>query len=223
MAAGAKADPGIHRGPNQRDLAARVVHAVIAGLETGTFTPGQRLIEADLCLRCAVGRQPARIALQELKALGVVELVPNRGATIVRLSLAEGAKTLEVTEVLLDLAARSAARSISNGSSPTRLASALSEICAAADGAGADAFVTARRHFYTAVDACAGNPELTRLIAQVRVHVLRAQFGFASLWRQHAQELQAIGGAILAGDAELAGELSRAHVTGVRRHLENFD
>lgn len=219
----ANAEAAIRKGPSQRDLAARVVHAVIAGLETGIFSPGQRLVEADLCLRCAVGRQPVRIALQELRALGVADLIPNRGAVIVRLSVADAAKTLEVTEVLLDLAARSAAQNVARGGSPSRLANALAEMRAAADGAGADAFVTARRHFYTAVDACADNPELSRLIGQVRVHVLRAQFGFASLWRRHADELRAVGRAILDGDVELAGRLSRAHVIGVRRHLESFE
>lgn len=223
MAEHATLDRRADRAPNQRDQATRVVHAVIAGLETGRFAPGQRLIEADLCLRCGAGRQPVRLALQELRSLGVVELVPNRGATIVLLSVEEAAKTLEVTEVLLDLAARSAARNVSSGCDTTRLQRALAEMARAADEGGAVEFALARRHFYTAIDACADNPELSRLIGQVRVHVLRAQYGFVSLWRRHAAELQAVGRAVLAGDDALAGKLGRSHVKGVSAHLKSFE
>jgi len=208
------------RKASQIEIARFVAHGILSGLELGEILPGQRLVEADLCLRFGAGRQPVRIALQELAGRGVVEITPNRGAAIARLDVDEGIKTLEVTEILFDLAARSAARNIAAGASPDPLPEIAEEFEEALSAGGNPAFVAARRRFFGAIGEVSGNPELARLISQVRVHVLRAQFGFAAIWRRHARELGAISGAVLAGDERRAGELCRAHIQGVREHLE---
>jgi len=195
-----------------------IVRAVVDGLETGDFSPGARLVESELCLRFGIGRQAAREALQHLSARGIVDHAPNRGATIARLSRAEAAQTLEVTELLFGLASRSAARQIAGGASADPIATTVGELDASIE-TGAAAFTAARRHFFAALAATAGNAELSRLLEQVRVHILRAQFGFVALRREHARELAAIGRVVLAGDAETAETMSRKHVRGIREHL----
>lgn len=202
-----------------RNAALDVVHAVVSGLEFGDFSPGERLVESELCLRFGIGRQTAREALQHLSARGVVDLAPNRGATIARLSRAEAAQTLEVTELLFGLASRSAARRIADGAPADAILAAVDELDASLGATGPVAFTAARRHFFAALAATAGNAELSRLLEQVRVHVLRAQFGFVTLRRDHARELAAIGRVVQAGDAEQAETMSREHVRGIREHL----
>lgn len=210
------------KAPSQRGVASAVTTHVLVGLEAGEYMPGQRLVEADLCLRTGAGRQPVRIALQELSGLGVVTIAPNRGATIQCMTVEDARKTLDVTEMLLELAARSAAENVAAGRRCARLAAAVAELESILSAEAGEEYGAARREIFAALAQAAENPELLRLIKQVRVHVLRAQFGFAALWRGHAEELRDVGLAVLAGDAASASALSRAHVRGVKRHLEGF-
>lgn len=205
--------------PSSEDIA----RAVIQGLEAGEFAPGQRLVEADLCLRFGVGRQAVREALQRLRMVGVVDIVPNRGAHILHMTLEQAALTLEVTELLFGLAARTAARRIAAGAGTATLDHAIAELDACTDGtAAAPDYMRARRHLFAALAQIAENPELTRILDQTRVHVLRGQFGFASLRQDHARELAAIGRLVLAGDCAEAEAQARAHVERIRLHLERL-
>lgn len=199
-----------------------IARAVIQGLEAGEYAPGQRLVEADLCLRFGVGRQAVREALQQLKMVGVVDIVPNRGAHILHMTLEQAALTLEVTELLFGLAARTAARRIAGGAGTAALEQAVAELDACGDGAAAGDYMRARRHLFAALAQIAENPELTRILDQTRVHVLRGQFGFASLRPDHARELAAIGRLVLAGRTAEAERQARAHVERIRLHLERL-
>lgn len=200
--------------------AADVARAIVRGLESGGFAPGQRLIEADLCLRYSVGRNAVREALQRLASEGVVTLHRNRGAVIAELSLADAIQTLEVTELLAGLAARSAARAMVRPDARQRMAAVLDRVTDAARAGDSAGFADARRAFYATQIHIGGNAELTRIFPRVQVHVLRAQYGFAGMIAQHAADYAAIGAAILSGDAERAEALSRAHVRGVRQTLK---
>ena len=55
----------------------------------GEIAPGRRLNERELALRLDVSRTPFREAFKVLAAEGLLELLPNRGAIVARLS-AEG-------------------------------------------------------------------------------------------------------------------------------------
>lgn len=196
-----------------------IMHAIIEGLEVGEFSPGQRLIEAELSARFGAGRQLVRDALQQLQARGVVVIAPNRGATILRLTAQQAGDTLSVTEMLFGLVAETAAARIAEGTSASRVAAAIAGLEALESPPSPRAFVTARRRFFSALSATAGNDELSHLLRQVRVHVLRAQYGFLRLRAQHTDELVAVGKAILSADRAAAGELSRAHVRGLKETL----
>src|SRR5689334_15276811 len=63
---------------------------VIAGLRDmiveGELAAGARIPERVLCERFAVSRTPLREALKALASEGLVELLPNRGARVTRLT-----------------------------------------------------------------------------------------------------------------------------------------
>jgi DNA-binding GntR family transcriptional regulator len=48
----------------------------------GKYRPGDRILQDALCARFGVSRTPVREALRKLQAQNLVELIPNRGATI---------------------------------------------------------------------------------------------------------------------------------------------
>lgn len=209
--------------PNStKPSAAEIARRVIEGLEAGEFAPGQRMVEADLCLRFGVGRQIVREALQHLSAYGVVALEPNRGAHIIHVTRDEAVMTLELTELLFGLVSRSAARRIAAGTNASRLSQAINELVESTQSDDPADYMRARRHLFAALSNIAGNAELNRIMEQVRVHVMRAQFGFAAFKSDHAQELVEIGQTVMAGKSEEAEDMSRAYVRRIREFLQHI-
>jgi DNA-binding GntR family transcriptional regulator len=60
--------------------------SLTALIRDGVFAGGQPLRESQLAARIGVSRTPIREALRQLAAEGVVELRPNRGATLVEIN-----------------------------------------------------------------------------------------------------------------------------------------
>jgi GntR family transcriptional regulator, rspAB operon transcriptional repressor len=86
-------------------LARRISQEILDGV----FPPGTRLREVSLSERYAVSRTPVREALIILSTLGLVELLPNRGAKVLKLSGADISDVYLVRAVLEAEAARRAA------------------------------------------------------------------------------------------------------------------
>lgn len=81
---------------------------------TGTFAPGQRLVEAELSARFGLSRATVRAALVELDHEGLVERIAHRGARVRTLSLTEAIDITEVRMVLEGLCAHKAAENITD-------------------------------------------------------------------------------------------------------------
>ncbi|WP_428643233.1 GntR family transcriptional regulator [Roseibium sp.] len=66
---------------------------IATALETeivgGTLRPGEELKQGEIAERFSVSRIPVRDALQLLAARGLIDLVPNRRARVIRLTTAE--------------------------------------------------------------------------------------------------------------------------------------
>ena len=80
-----------------------------AGIMAGDYSPGQRLVEADLTRSLAVSRATIRTVLVRLKEEGLVDIEAKRGARVRSITLDEALKILRVREVLEGLAASLAA------------------------------------------------------------------------------------------------------------------
>jgi DNA-binding GntR family transcriptional regulator len=63
-------------------LADEIAFRIQAGILDGQFPPGTHLQQDELCTRFGVSRTPVREALRKLQATNLVDLVPNRGATV---------------------------------------------------------------------------------------------------------------------------------------------
>lgn len=70
----------------------------------GELAPGLRLTERVLCEELKVSRTPLREALKTLAGEGLVALLPNCGAMVTPMTLADTAQTFEVLRVLEGLA-----------------------------------------------------------------------------------------------------------------------
>lgn len=57
-------------------------HRIQEGIQSGRYPAGTRLKEVELAGELAMSRTPVREAIRQLERDGVVEVVPNRGATV---------------------------------------------------------------------------------------------------------------------------------------------
>ncbi|WP_329268567.1 GntR family transcriptional regulator [Streptomyces sp. NBC_01451] len=89
---------------------AQVVEAIREAILSGDYVPERRLVEADLSERFEVGRGAVRSALLQLDSEGLVERIPNRGARVRAVSLAEAIEITEVRMVVEALCAAKAAQ-----------------------------------------------------------------------------------------------------------------
>ena len=95
----------IDRSALHAEVAARLKEMII----DGSLAPGARLNERILCEELAVSRTPLREAFKMLAGAGLVELLPNRGAVVARMDLADIESTFAVIASLEGLAGELAA------------------------------------------------------------------------------------------------------------------
>src|SRR3954447_2534975 len=84
--------------PTVRSMVAQKLREAIM---SGTFKPGQRLIERELCELAGVSRPSIREALRLLEADGLVTIIPNRGVVVSKISFEE-AEQIYAARALLE-------------------------------------------------------------------------------------------------------------------------
>lgn len=92
-----------------------LVRAILTDIFHGKYRAGQRLVTDALASRFGVSHTPIREALIELGTTGVVNLLPNRGAVVRKVTARDVREVLQVRKVLECEAVRGAARRADRG------------------------------------------------------------------------------------------------------------
>lgn len=181
-----------------------VVRDIIRGLYEGRYVPGQRLIEAELTVVYGTSRSTIREALNRLTAMGVVELVGQRGGQICTLTVEEAVDTLIIAEGLLKIAARVAALRVERPGNRDRLLTALEQIkqCDPSRNFGESGLV--RDRFYSALTDISNVAGLARVLTSLRAHVVRVEYRNILLQADQYRYYKRIADAILAGNSKAA-------------------
>lgn len=217
------------------DQIARVLEQEI--LE-GRFNSDEHLQQDEVCRRFGVSRTPAREALRKLQALGLVELIPNRGALVRRPTLAE---LREVYQLRAELEAFAAELAAGNRAEEPRaeLARAQRELDALVPRIqdhelplAEDAPLAARlgehnERFHRVVHDMSGNTTLRRTIEDLQRRfpkdaVRLAVSTRAELERLYLEEHANILEAIERGNAERARTAMREHIRRSEEKLIEF-
>jgi DNA-binding GntR family transcriptional regulator len=225
-------DPDDGAAPGGRVHGATVAHVVERlrdDLLGRRFVPGQRLVEKELTDRFAVSRGPVREAFRRLAAEGLIELAPNRGALVRRLSQREMQDLFQIRCELEALAARLAALA-PEADRRERFAIDIAAIFKNARRHSA-AYMDENQRFHASVMRLAGNLQLSELCRRLRLPLIMAQVGDAltpDILAQSVAEHRLIAGAILdrdpqAADAAMRAHLSRAAAFAVARFTEAND
>jgi DNA-binding GntR family transcriptional regulator len=196
-----------------------VLERLRALILTGEYGPDERLIEEQLAERLGVSRTPVRQALTMLEAEGLVEITPNRGATVCSFSIEDVWDIYDLRAVLEGHAARRAAGRIER-----RELERLRELAREMEGLPGQfddheeeirALVALNQEFHGTIVEASGNRRLERLINRtVEIPLMFKAFYWYTLHERtisnhyHRQILEALEN----GDADRAEIIMREHV-----------
>lgn len=187
---------------------------VEAEIASGALRPGDSIDERSLSERFDVSRTPAREAIMQLAASGLVRISRRRGAVIAGASAEEAVAVMETLAALEAEAAALACRRIDAEERASLRAIHVESRAAAEAGDGA-AYVEHNARFHGCLYAAARNPYLADLLRKTR---LRMAFYHSSSLRQSDRALRsreehgAVIAAIEAGDPDRAAAAMREHI-----------
>ena len=98
----------------RRSLHGELVERLRDLITSGALAPGSKIQESTLCERFGVSRTPLREALKVLASEGIVTLLPNRGAVVSALTVAELEEVFPVMGALESLSGEIACRHITD-------------------------------------------------------------------------------------------------------------
>jgi DNA-binding GntR family transcriptional regulator len=179
------------------------------------FTSGTRLREKELCELTGVSRTSIREALCHLEAEKIIELIPNRGPIVARITRDGAQEVYEVRAALEGLAGRLFAMRATDAQVDDLRAVADAMVGAVASGDVAR-LVPLKDRFYDALFAGAGNSEAERMTGTLRARVtmLRSRtLSSPGRAQQTLDEIQAIVAAVTDRDPDRAESACRAHVS----------
>ncbi len=198
------------------DTVERVANHLKAQILEGSLVPGQRLISRDLMELLGVSRGSLREAFRRLAGERLVEVVPNRGATVRRLSAAEIVSLFQIREALEGQAARLAAECIDEAGNRKAFEAIVEEGEMLRERLDMQAFTIYNRAFHQAIVKLSGNTELALLIDRYQLAVFMAQLkqaiGAQAIILNSIDQHLVIAQAILAGDADGAYAAMKAHL-----------
>jgi len=200
---------------DHRSLRETVVDALRQLIIDGEFAPRERLVEERIAERLGVSRNPVREAIRTLESMGLVTVVPRRGAYVADLDLKDIRQMQEV-RMTLDRWIVQAAAIRHDDADVAKLDECLRLGRAAAEAGDMIAAAQQHRAFHLAIEAATKNPYAAVAMNPLRQ---RAELVFAMLvhhrgpvgWDDH----QAIRDAIVRRDTDLAAILTSRHVDEV--------
>jgi len=200
----------IARRPLHEEVADRLRELITEGL----LAPGARLNERVLCEQLHVSRTPLREAFKVLAAERLIELHPNRGASVSVLSVADVEHLFEVMAALEGLSGELAALR----RTPAELQEIRAlhfEMLAAHARRDLPAYYRLNRRIHETINRCARNPVLSETYDSVnlRIQNLRFRSNFnRDKWDAAVVEHTAMIDALERGDGGALRELLEEHL-----------
>ncbi|MFQ6018489.1 MAG: GntR family transcriptional regulator [Kiloniellaceae bacterium] len=192
------------------ELVARLREMIVEG----ELVPGTRVPERALCARFGVSRTPLREALKVLASEGLLDLAPNRGATVARLTAADLDEMFPVMGALEALAGELACSRIGEAEIAEVRALHYQMVLHATRGE-LPAYFRLNQRIHERILEAAGNATLARLYRGLSGRVRRARY-VANMskarWDQAVAEHEAILVALSARDGPRLARILKAHL-----------
>lgn len=180
----------------------------------GELEPGARISERLLCARFGISRTPLREALKVLASEGLVDLLPNRGARVVRLEDKDVEDMFEVMAALEALSGRLACARIGEPAL-AEIRALHYEMLAHYMRRRLPDYFRLNQAIHQAIVDAAENPVLKATYLSLNARIRRARY-FANMsderWAAAVAEHEAILSALTERDGEKLARILDAHL-----------
>jgi DNA-binding GntR family transcriptional regulator len=194
----------------------RLLRERIVGMR---LLPGERISEAEIARSLAVSRQPVREAFIKLSEDGLVEIRPQRGTYVRRISEAAVMDARFVREAIES----DIARLVAERPEPALIAELRAQLAAQAglDDGETAAFLKLDERFHQTLAEAAGKPFAWSVVREVKVQMDRVRFLTAQRFPKGklVEQHTAIVDGIQAGDPDRAEAAMRAHLREILADL----
>jgi DNA-binding GntR family transcriptional regulator len=154
-----------------RSLVELAAEAIRRQILSGTFAPGERLIEERLTEELAISRPPLREALRVLESEGLTERLPRRGTFVTTLDARDAHEILQVRSGLERMAFESGVP-VTDRARLVPARAALERMQSSADAEDRGALVLAGYDFHFALVRISDNTRLQTIYASVQQQIL---------------------------------------------------
>ena len=189
---------------------------------SGALEPGCLIDKAELCEKFGVSRFPVTVAVSRLSYDRLVNVAPQHGSFVSRISLRDVHERLFIRRALESEIAAEAAVSMTRADKDALKAN-LTEAAAAVEADDRATFYAADVAFHQILTARLGMARASEILDGLRVHLERARRLLMSppgRLREVLREHAAIGEAVEAGDASAAREAMKRHLGATGDLLE---
>lgn len=183
-------------------------------ISAGTLRPGDSIDEKSLAARFDISRTPAREAIMQLAASGLVEIRPRHGAVVVSIGAEEAIAMMETLALLEAEAAALAAHRMPQAEKDT-MAGIYENSRASAADLDTEEYIRLNALFHRTIYVGARNGYLQQMILQTRKRMtfyhsssLYQKSRLERSWAEHGHVVAAICG----GNVEEAREAMRDHI-----------
>lgn len=186
------------------------------------WPPGHRALEQEVALALGMSRTPVREALVRLQVEGLVEVIPRHGMRVLPVSPTDMGEIYEILTALECMAAERLAAQHPDEHSLAPLIQATDAMDRALLADDLDAWARADEQFHAQLVEQAGNRRLQATVLNLwdrahraRMVTLRLRPKPVDSTREHRELVERL----LAGDAEGAARVNRAHRLRASREL----
>jgi GntR family transcriptional regulator, rspAB operon transcriptional repressor len=198
-------------------IARQVTRALRQAIVMMRLRPGEMLSEQDIATRFGVSRQPVREAFIKLGEAGLIQVLPQRGTLVVKISRAAVEDARFIREAVECAVVREAARQVTRAGA-AMLKGSLARQRRAARNKDAEGFFALDEEFHRLLAELAGRPSAWRVVEDVKPQMDRVRFidmTDAMPMRVVIDQHIAIVSAIAAGDPDAAVAAMRDHLSEI--------
>lgn len=197
-----------------RNLYREVADRIRELIEFGELAPGERISEKQLCEQFGVSRTPLREALKVLASEGLVELLPNRGARVIQLTLKKVKDTYDLMGALEGLSGELACQHI--GDDEIEAIGALHErMLVHYRNRELAEYFDVNREIHESLLAASRNEVLMEMYNNLSQRVKRVRYSKKmtdSYWRQAVDDHEKMLSALQKRDGKQLGQILRNHL-----------
>ena len=190
----------------------------------GQLKPGEKVTQEMVAEMLQIGRTPLREALRQLETEGRVEVVPNKGAFVRKLTVQEVEQCYEVLSVLEGYAVKRATRLL-DSSAFKEFQAIEKRMMVAAKARDFDKCLEENALFHRCFHQVVQNALLSKQIEDLRRQTYRYRTFVVSISdnvEKFVAEHRNVVKAVATGNAERAGKAMQQHVLNAGSRLKDF-